>query len=80
MPLLIVGRSAEGVAFSPQSAPVQLLFLLVTPAEQPDDQLSLLAQLARLVGDETAREELLRAASAGQIIDLLCDNIPRGKD
>lgn len=72
-PLLVFGRSSEGLEFSPQAAkPVQLIFLLVTPTEQPEAQLSLLSQLARFVADESNRKRLLQASSRAEVIDLLC--------
>lgn len=81
VPLLVVGRSTEGILFSPQpSVPVRLVFLLVTPSERPEDQLSLLGQLARIVSDESARERLLRSASHSEIVDFLCSNTSRVND
>jgi mannitol/fructose-specific phosphotransferase system IIA component (Ntr-type) len=71
-PLVAFGRSDEGVTFSPQSAePVRLVFLLVTPLERPDVQLALLAQLANVAGDATARERLLRATTAQEVMEVL---------
>ncbi|MEX2169003.1 MAG: cation:proton antiporter [Pirellulales bacterium] len=72
-PLLVVGRSADGIEFSsPAAKPVYLIFLLVTPTEQPEAQLSLLSQLARFVADESNRQQLMQASSEGELIDLLC--------
>jgi CPA2 family monovalent cation:H+ antiporter-2 len=73
-PVLVFGRSAEGILFTPESAElVCLVFLLVTPSDQPDLQLSLLAQLSRIAGDAKARERLRRASSAPEVIDILSE-------
>jgi CPA2 family monovalent cation:H+ antiporter-2 len=70
--LVVVGRSSQGVEFSARSSePVRLVFLLVTPAEQPDLQLSLLAQLAQLAGNEKARQSLLQASSAADVRNII---------
>lgn len=72
-PLLVFGRSSEGIEFSPQSnRPVRLIFLLVTPTEQPEVQLSLLSQLAKFIADESNRKKLLDATTEAEVVDLLC--------
>jgi len=71
-PLVVFGRSEEGVLFSPTATEVvRLVFLLVTPQERPELQLSLLAQLARAVGYLSARERLVRAASPVEVMEAL---------
>jgi CPA2 family monovalent cation:H+ antiporter-2 len=71
-PLVVFGRSADGVIFSPQSVElVRLVFLLVTPLEQPDVQLSLLSQIARVAGDQSARDRLRTASSESEVIDVI---------
>jgi mannitol/fructose-specific phosphotransferase system IIA component (Ntr-type) len=68
----VFGRSLEGIPFSTEtSEPVRLMFLLVTPLDQPDVQLSLLAQLARLSGDESIRERLRNASSTVEVLEAL---------
>ncbi len=67
-PVLVFGRSADGVVYSLASPMrVHLLFLLVTPAEQPEAQLALLSQVASVCRDPQARDALLQAES---IIDV----------
>ena len=61
--------------FSPTSTElVRLTFLLVTPEEQPDLQLSLLAQLSRIASNYVAREQLLRAANESEVIEILSND------
>jgi mannitol/fructose-specific phosphotransferase system IIA component (Ntr-type) len=56
--------------FTPHSQElVRLVFLLVTPKEKPDLQLSLLAQIARIAGDPAARDRLRRATSKSDVIE-----------
>lgn len=71
--MLIVGRSDQGIVFSPASAqPVRLIFFLITAAEQPDEQLALLGHLAKLIGNDATREQLLQASRASDVTDILC--------
>jgi mannitol/fructose-specific phosphotransferase system IIA component (Ntr-type) len=71
-PLVVFGRSSQGIAFSPESSePVRLIFLLVTPDERPGLQLALLVQLAQLAGDAALRERLRTAGSAAEIAEMI---------
>jgi CBS domain containing-hemolysin-like protein len=71
-PVLVFGRTAEGVVFNPRSAePVRLIFLLVTPAEQPNLQVFCLGQLASLAHSESVRERLLRAETPVEVIEIV---------
>lgn len=63
-PLVVFGRSSGGVLFpGEEGGLVHLMFLLLTPTEQPDLQLSLLSQVSRACSDPERREQLLQAAS-----------------
>jgi mannitol/fructose-specific phosphotransferase system IIA component (Ntr-type)/Trk K+ transport system NAD-binding subunit len=76
-PLMVVGRSSDGIPYSSHfGKPVQLIFLLVTPTDQPEAQLSLLSQLARFVAEESNRQQLLAVSSTSEVIDLLCRVAP----
>ena len=71
-PVVVLGRSDEGVVFSPSAAePVRLIFLLITPSEQPEAQLSLLKQLANICREQAGRDALLKASSAVEIFSVL---------
>jgi magnesium and cobalt exporter, CNNM family len=79
-PLLVFGRSVDGVLFSPQSTePARLIFLLVTPAERPNLQVFLLAQLATVAGSEFIRERLSRAHSRQELVDIIAAADPEGR-
>jgi len=67
-PIVVFGRTTEGIAFSSQSGePVRLVFLLVTPLERSDLQLSMLSQIARVVRSADNRAALLSAGSASEV-------------
>lgn len=71
-PIVVFGRSAEGVLFTPESSElVHLIFLLVTPSEQPEAQLALLSQVATVCRELTAREALMNAASPTDVLLIL---------
>ncbi|MFO0946256.1 MAG: PTS sugar transporter subunit IIA [Planctomycetota bacterium] len=71
-PLVVFARSTEGLVFGRQSSDlVRLIFLLVTPAEQPDIQVILLSQIASLAAEPDTRNRLLEAASSSEISNIL---------
>ncbi len=70
-PLVVFGRSAQGVVFGRGTGePVRLFFLLVTPVDQAEAQVQLLGQLAQFAGNVAARQELLEAGSAEEIMGI----------
>ncbi|WP_439621548.1 cation:proton antiporter domain-containing protein [Gemmata sp.] len=76
-PLVVLGRSVDGVAFGTHSPDlVHLIFMLVTPAEQPNLQVLLLAQVARVAGDPEKRHLLRTAASASEVTEILAAVAP----
>ena len=73
-PLVVIGRSPDGIVFSPHPAePVRLVFLLVTPTEKPDVQVFLLGQLAHIAGNALLRERLLKASSPSEVIEVITE-------
>ena len=71
-PLIVFGRSAEGIVFDKSSSePARLIFLVVTPAERPNVQVFLLEQLARVALSELVRERLMRAQSQQEVFDVI---------
>jgi len=71
-PLIVFGRSAEGIKFSETATdPVRLIFLLVTPAERPNLQVFCLAQLASIAQSEFVRERLYRATTPQDLLDII---------
>jgi mannitol/fructose-specific phosphotransferase system IIA component (Ntr-type) len=73
-PLVVFGRSLEGVQFGGSSPErVYLLFLLITPAEQPDIQVGLLSQIARVAGSPEVLQRLRDSSTAGDVATALAD-------
>jgi mannitol/fructose-specific phosphotransferase system IIA component (Ntr-type)/predicted transcriptional regulator len=71
-PLLVFGRSDEGILFSPSAAePVRLIFLLVTPADRPNLQVFFLAQLANVAKSAFVREKLCQAETPAGLLDII---------
>jgi mannitol/fructose-specific phosphotransferase system IIA component (Ntr-type) len=71
-PVVVFGRSAEGVMFDDASAGLaRLVFLIVTPAEQPAMQVHLLGRVAAMAGNPELRSGLLLAESPGDVMDIL---------
>lgn len=71
-PLLAVGKSKDGVYFpTPDNQPVKLIFLILTPFNEPTLQLSILSQLSGLVSNVTLRKRLFTAKSADNLMDIV---------
>jgi predicted Kef-type K+ transport protein/mannitol/fructose-specific phosphotransferase system IIA component (Ntr-type) len=76
-PIVVFGRSARGLVFSPGTPElVHLVFLLITSTEQPETQLTLLRHLAGLCREQSARDALKHAPSAGDVLSIL-DSLSR---
>ena len=77
-PLVIFGRSREGVVYKGGSGePVKLFFLLVTPLEQAEAQVVLLSQLALFAGNADTRQALLQARSAEEVLTIFHEFNPQ---
>ncbi|MBX3414326.1 MAG: cation:proton antiporter [Pirellulales bacterium] len=71
-PLVVFGRSAEGVEFGGTSAElVKLVFLIVTPVEHPETQVLLLSLIAGIAGQEDKRRLLREAETVDETRALL---------
>jgi len=67
-PLLLLGVSREGVRFAGVTAPARLIFLVLSPADQPDAHLALLAEVAKLVASPERVAAMRDAANAGDVM------------
>jgi mannitol/fructose-specific phosphotransferase system IIA component (Ntr-type) len=63
-PILYLGVSPEGVEFPNAREPVHLIFVLLSPSDQPQEHLRSLAEIARLVSQDESVQELLRGQLA----------------
>lgn len=71
-PLVAFGRSTDGITFEGKSPNrVYLVFLLVTPTEQPDLQVHLLSQVARIAGNPEILRRLRVATSVSEVSEIL---------
>jgi len=71
-PVIIFGRSTQGVPFGAiDGAPSKLFFLLVAPTVT--EHLAMLARLSRLLRDPRLRQDLLAADSVKKALTLIRD-------
>ncbi|MCX5783949.1 MAG: CNNM domain-containing protein [Elusimicrobia bacterium] len=70
--LVTFGRSQEGLDFScMDNEPVKLMFLILTPLQEPTAQLRVLSLLAGVVSNYAIKKQLLSAKSAQEILEIL---------
>lgn len=60
-PMMFLGISSEGVDFPRAKETAHLIFLLLSPADRPQDNLKNLAEVARLVSNPERVEDLLQS-------------------
>ncbi len=66
------GRSTAGIAFdSLDGKPTRLLFLLLSPLDNPSLHVAWLAHIARVLSDAVTRSRLVDADSREQILEVL---------
>src|SRR6185503_10097699 len=69
-PVIVVGRHNQGVAWgAADSRAVQLLFMLAAPSLT--EHLHLLGQMSRILRNAKIREDLMRATTPEQVIEIL---------
>ena len=69
--VIAIGRSARGVEFeSLDGKKVKLLFLMGTPRGSVSHYLKILAQLTRLLKEDTFRDKLLEARDKERVVSL----------
>jgi mannitol/fructose-specific phosphotransferase system IIA component (Ntr-type) len=60
-PVIVLGRSVKGVDFdAPDGHPANLIFLILTPLEDPNSQLEIISGIARAFKNPERAEELAR--------------------
>jgi mannitol/fructose-specific phosphotransferase system IIA component (Ntr-type) len=69
--LLGIGRSTEGVPFGSGGEVAHLIFVIGVPQRMVTDYLVCIGALARLTRDENTRAELMNAATASELVELL---------
>lgn len=63
--VLVLGVASAGIAFPHATAPVRLIFLLVSPLERPDEHLRHLARIARLAASREGLGRVVARAAPG---------------
>jgi mannitol/fructose-specific phosphotransferase system IIA component (Ntr-type) len=70
--VLAVGLAPQGVDFhAPDGKPVTLIFLILSPADQPAAHLQTLARISRLLRTPGTSENLRRATTREEIVEAL---------
>lgn len=76
-PVLLIGRSRDGVRFGPSTLePVRLVFLLLTPSSQAHAQAKILARIAGIVQSRFIRERLFTAGSPEEVVEIVRSGDP----
>ncbi len=71
-PVLLVGICPDGARFSFSSGPVYVVLLVLNPADaRPSSHLQVLSNIARIVRDGTAIQELRKARSESDVLAFL---------
>ncbi len=74
------GRSSTGIEFdSLDNSPVKFIVLFVVPKDQFQVHLRTLAAIAKFLNDKSVREQLGKAGSAGEILAIFENKVPRSQ-
>jgi Kef-type K+ transport system membrane component KefB/mannitol/fructose-specific phosphotransferase system IIA component (Ntr-type) len=76
-PMLALGISEEGIDFnSSDGQPAKIIFLLLMPPRAHDQEVRILAQIARAAIEPSSRERLIGARSLHEVLALISENRP----
>ncbi|HEX8792515.1 MAG TPA: cation:proton antiporter [Polyangiaceae bacterium] len=79
-PLMALGFSPDGIDFNaPDGQPARVVFLLLMPPRAHDQEVRILAQIARAVIEPAARARLLQAKSLNEVLALVSEHRPRAE-
>lgn len=77
-PLLALGRSLDGIDFdAPDGRPARFVFLLLIPPKAYEDEVRILASIARATFDARAREDLAAASDINDVTRVLAQSAKR---
>jgi mannitol/fructose-specific phosphotransferase system IIA component (Ntr-type) len=77
-PMLALGRAQDGIEFNaPDGQPAKLVFLLLVPPRAHDQEVRILAQIARAAIDPASRAQLLAAKSVNETLAMVSEHRPR---
>lgn len=76
-PIVALGRSEPGIRFDPlREDAARLVFLILTPEEQPRTHVQVLARVAGLVESAYVRERLLAAETTEEVLKIIRSSDP----
>jgi Kef-type K+ transport system membrane component KefB/mannitol/fructose-specific phosphotransferase system IIA component (Ntr-type) len=79
-PLIALGLAPRGIDFNaPDGLPSRIVFLLLMPPRAHDQEVRILAQIARAVIERPMRERLLEAKSLNEVLVLVSEHRPRAE-
>ena len=77
-PMLALGLSSDGIDFdAPDGKPATIVFLLLLAPDRFEEEVRVLASIARSVIDARAREQLMDARGTEQVLEVLADSARR---
>jgi Kef-type K+ transport system membrane component KefB/mannitol/fructose-specific phosphotransferase system IIA component len=80
-PLLALGRAPRGIDFdAPDGRPARIVFLLLFPPKAYEDELRILASIARATNDARARDELIAATGLEEVTRVLTHSAKRTRE
>jgi mannitol/fructose-specific phosphotransferase system IIA component (Ntr-type) len=80
-PLLALGRSPEGIDFdAPDGRPARFVFLLLIPPKAYEEEVRILASIARATYDAQARKELAGASGIEEVVRVLARSAKRTRE
>jgi Kef-type K+ transport system membrane component KefB/mannitol/fructose-specific phosphotransferase system IIA component (Ntr-type) len=80
-PLLALGRSPQGIDFdAPDGQPARFVFLLLIPPKEYDEEVRILASIARATYDARARNELVAANGIEEVTRVLSESAKRTRE
>jgi Kef-type K+ transport system membrane component KefB/mannitol/fructose-specific phosphotransferase system IIA component (Ntr-type) len=80
-PLLALGRSTQGIDFdAPDGRPARFVFLLLIPPKEYDEEVRILASIARATYDARARADLVAASGIDEVTRVLSESAKRTRE
>jgi mannitol/fructose-specific phosphotransferase system IIA component (Ntr-type) len=80
-PLLALGRAPHGIDFdAPDGRPARIVFLLLIPPKAYEEEVRILASIARATFDARSREELAAASGIDEVTRVLAQSAKRTRE
>jgi mannitol/fructose-specific phosphotransferase system IIA component (Ntr-type) len=80
-PLLALGRTTRGIDFDAHDGrPARIVFLLLIPPQAYDEEVRILASIARATFDARGRDEILAASGIDEVTRALAESAKRTRE